>query len=125
MSQPVHEIHHPIFIDAGIGRTGVETDYARHVEQMIRQVLFTSPGERINRPGFGAGLRRQLFGPLSPQLATLTETLVRQALEEWLAAFLRVDEVRTEAARDTLHVAIVYTLLKRNERRYLNVEVTL
>ena len=31
------------------------TDYADHIRDLIEQVLFTAPGERVNRPTFGCG----------------------------------------------------------------------
>lgn len=125
MTRPVHEIHHPLYIDAGLGRTGVETDYARHVDQMIRQVLLTSPGERINRPDFGCGLRRMVFAPNSTVSASLAQVTVFQALDRWLGTRIKVDDVVTAARNETLEVRIAYVLRATQERRYLNLEVTL
>ena len=39
-------------------------DEQEHLKQLIEQVLFTTPGERVNRPEFGTGLQSLLFAPL-------------------------------------------------------------
>ena len=69
------------------------TDYASHVEQMIMQVLFTSPGERVDLPQFGCGLRQLVFAPLSSALAVNTQINVSQALGQWLAGVIDVGVV--------------------------------
>lgn len=95
------------------------TDYPEHVEQMILQVLLTAPGERVDLPQFGCGLRQLVFGPLSSTVAVNTELSVRQALEEWLAGVIEVGDVTAltsddpggPAGQGTLLVTISYTLL--------------
>lgn len=94
-------------------------DYAAHVEQMIIQVLFTTPGERVNLPQFGCGLRQVVFGPLSTALAVNTEITVRQALGQWLGGLIEVSDVTAQTSDDaggpvepgTLQITITYTLL--------------
>ncbi len=95
------------------------TDYASHVDQMIRQVLLTAPGERADLPQFGCGLRQLVFAPLSQALAANTELMVRQALSRWLAGVIDMGEVTVQSSADpggplepgTLQVVICYTLL--------------
>jgi len=95
------------------------TGYASHVDQMIRQVLLTAPGERVDLPQFGCGLRQLVFSPLSSALAVNTEISVRQALARWLAGVIDVVEVTALSSDDpggptepgTLQVNISYTLL--------------
>lgn len=118
-------ILYPFAIDAGFGRLAEETDYAKHVEQLIKQVLFTNPGERVNRPDFGCGLRRMVFAPNSDITANLIQITVFQALENWLGSLIDVNEVKVKALDEVLEVHISYTLKARQERRYLNLEVTL
>jgi phage baseplate assembly protein W len=125
MKQAITSIRFPFAIDAGLGALMEENDYSRHVEQLIRQVLFTNPGERINRVDFGCGLRRMVFAPNSEVSANLTQVMVFQALEKWLADLISVDEVKVKAIEERLEVGIVYVLKARQERRYLNLEVAL
>ena len=95
-------------------------DYPGHVEQMIWQVLFTVPGERVNLPQFGCGLRQLVFSPLSGALAVNTEINVRQALGQWLGGLIEVTGVTALTSDDpggpvgpggTLEIIIGYTLL--------------
>jgi hypothetical protein len=125
MAERITAIHHPIGIDTGLGRLAEEDDYARHVEQLMMQVLLTNPGERINRPDFGCGLRRMVFAPNSDVSANLVQITVLQALGKWLPTVVKVDEVKANADNEKLVVSIKYLLIVRQEKRYLNVEVAL
>jgi phage baseplate assembly protein W len=118
-------IHYPFAIDAGLGGLAEESDYAEHVEQMIMQVLFTNPGERVNRPDFGCGLRRMVFAPNSDVAASLAQVTVFQALDTWLGTLINVADVKVQALEEVLEIRIAYILIARQERRYLNLEVTL
>jgi uncharacterized protein len=117
-------IHHPLAVDGALGRLREEVDYPEHVEQLMRQVLFTSPGERINRPDFGCGLRRLVFAPNSGVSAGLAQVTIFEALSNWLGSAITVDDVKVFGVDERLEIAIAYTLRARNERRYLNLEVT-
>lgn len=94
-------------------------DYAGHVEQMIMQVLFTAPGERVDLPQFGCGLRQLVFAPLSGALAVSTEITVRQALGRWLAGVIEVGDVTVGTTGDAgavldpgaLEIVISYTII--------------
>jgi phage baseplate assembly protein W len=125
MDTNIKSIHYPFALDEGDGGLAQERDYARHVDQLIRQVLFTNPGERLNRPEFGCGLRRMVFAPNSDVTAGLTRVMVFQALEKWLGDLISVDEVKVEAKEEILQVGVAYILKARQQRRYLNLEVTL
>jgi uncharacterized protein len=125
MSQAITSIHFPFAIDERLGRLAQESDYEEYIKRLIRQTLFTDQGERINRPDFGAGVKRLVFIPNGPATASLAQTLIFQALTTWLGALIRTDDVQAEAAGERLNITIVYTILARQERRFLNLEVTL
>jgi phage baseplate assembly protein W len=125
MAEPFHAIRFPFAIDTGSGALAQESDYEAYVRQLIRQVLLTAQGERINRPDFGAGLRKLIFAPNSPATASLAQTLIFEALSNWLAPLIRIEQVTTQAVEERLQIGIDYTLVARAERRFLNVEVTL
>jgi uncharacterized protein len=86
------DIRYPFAIDAASGQAA-QTDYASHVDQMIRQVLLTDPGERVCLPTFGAGLRRLLFAPMNASLGATTKLIVTQALNQWLGDQITVKDV--------------------------------
>ncbi len=123
-TEPISSLRYPLKVDTAMGRIAVETDYAEHVEQMILQVLLTNPGERPHRPTFGCGLRRMLFAPNDPTVATLTQVTVYQALTRWLESVIEVGAVEVHAFESTLEVSVTYVLKARQERRMLNIEVT-
>ena len=125
MSTPITAIRFPFAIDDRLGRLAQEHDYEEYIKQLIRQVLFTAQGERINRPDFGAGVKRLVFSPNSPATASLAQTLIFQALTTWLGTLIRTDDVQAEADNERLNINIVYTILARREQRVLNLEVTL
>lgn len=91
------------------GRTAI-TGTDDHIRDMIEQVLFTSPGERVNRPTFGCGLQQMVFGPNSPEIAAATQALVRGALQQWLGDVVQVDDVNVQSEDSTLTVKVVYTV---------------
>lgn len=124
MKEEFTSIRYPFAVDPALGRLQEESDYAEHVEQLIKQVIFTGPGERVNRPDFGCGLKRMLFAPNNQVSASLAQVTVFEALNRWLSSAIKVDEVRVQAVDEKLEVRIRYTLKVRQERRYLNLEVT-
>jgi phage baseplate assembly protein W len=111
-----HDYAFPFRIDSA-SRQAAQTGYADHVEQMIRQVLLTDPGERIDLPDFGCGVRRLVFAPHSDALDATTQLLVIQALGRWLAGQIDVKQVvviRAEDAPDPaqLLIRIDYVLIE-------------
>jgi hypothetical protein len=118
-------IAYPFAIDDYRGAFAESADHTEHVKQMITQVLFTAPGERMNRPEFGCGLRRMIFAPNSDVTASLLQITIYEALENWLGSLISVDQVEVEAREEILEVQIVYMLKTIRQRQYLNLEVTL
>jgi phage baseplate assembly protein W len=86
-----------------------------HVRDLIEQVLFTQPGERVNRPDFGSGILQLVFGPASPEMAATTEFLVQAALQRWLADVVLVERVATDVTDSMLTVSIDYVVLRSGE----------
>jgi len=89
------------------GRAAIATP-DDHVRDLIYQVLFTSPGERVNRPDFGCGLRQLVFMPNSDALATATQFIVQGSLERWLADIIQVQFVRIRSQEETITVEVGY-----------------
>lgn len=125
MGKPFRSIRHPMAIDPALGILDEETTYARHIDQLVRQVLLTSPGERINRPDFGCGVKRMVFALNSRVTARLAQANIFESLNRWLSPAIVVEDVKAEAREEVLQIAIAYTLRARGEKRYLNLEVTL
>jgi phage baseplate assembly protein W len=123
VAEPFTSIHHPFAVEGGLGRLAEEEHYAQHVEQLMRQVLFTAPGERANRPDFGCGLKRLVFSPNNVASALLAQVTIFQSLTKWLGSAITVNDVKAAAIEERLEIQIAYTLKARQERRYLNLEV--
>ena len=102
------DIDHP-FHFGNDGRTAA-TDHADHVRDMIEQVLFTSPGERVNRPDFGCGLRQLVFAENSPELAATVEFTARAALMQWLGDVIDIRTLDVTSDDATLTVTLSYAL---------------
>lgn len=98
------------------GRTAL-TDEENHIREMIEQVLFTSPGERVNRPGFGSGIQHLVFEANSDELAATTRFLVQGALQHWLGDLIEVQGVELEHADSSLQVTIQYTIRRTQQQR--------
>lgn len=88
-----------------------------HIRDMIEQLLFTSPGERVNRPDFGTGLLQMIFAPNSPELAAALQFTVQAALQQWLGDLIEVQELEVESDDAVLRVNLSYVVLRTGEQR--------
>lgn len=98
------------------GRAAITGD-DDHVRDLIRKVLFTAPGERVNRPDFGCGVKQLVFAPLSDAMAATTQHLVQGALLRWLGDLIIVEQVDASVGDATLFITIVYTMRATGERQ--------
>lgn len=119
----------PFRVDAASGQAA-QTSYQDHVDQMIRQVLLTDPGERVCLPTFGAGLRRLLFAPLTAQLQASTQMAVTQALNTWLSDQITVQKVTVDTPVSspglpdgTILITVGYVLIETQSIRQTQVQV--
>jgi uncharacterized protein len=97
------------------GRTAL-TNEDEHIRDLIEQVLFTAPGERVNRPTFGSGLMQLVFAPNSDELAAASQFLVQGALQQWLGELIAVENVQVEATDSALRVVIQYVIRRTQVR---------
>jgi phage baseplate assembly protein W len=110
------QIDFPYRID-NRGRTA-EAAADKHIRDLIEQVLFTTPGERVNRPTFGSGLLQLTFAPNSDELATATQFVTQGALQQWLGDLIEVESVDVVNQDSTLNVSVRYTV-RRNAQRHV------
>ena len=88
-------IGHPFRVDGG-GRTAAESDQD-HIRHLIEQVLFTAPGERVNRPDFGTGLMQLVFGAPNDEMLAATQFLIQGSLQQWLGDLIQVEAVEVQS----------------------------
>lgn len=109
----------PYRIDS-TGRTAL-TSATEHVRDLIEQVLFTSPGERVMRPDFGSGVMALVFEPNSVQLAATTQYLAQASLQQHLSHLIALQSVTVEPADATLVVTVAYRLLADGSAQVLRI----
>jgi len=91
------------------GRTAAPASWDEHVRQLVEQLLWTAPGERVNRD-FGTGVLQLVFAPNSPELAATLQYTIQASLEQQLGDLLQVDSLAVDAKESTLRIEITYTL---------------
>lgn len=94
---------------ASDGRTA-SVEYEDHIRDLIQQVLFTVPGERVNRPAFGSGLLQAAFAPNSDELAATLQYLAQTALQQFLGDLIDLQNVVITADDATLSVTVQYVV---------------
>lgn len=109
------QIDYPFHFD-GKGRTA-RTSAEDHIRDLIEQVLFTSPGERVNRPTFGSGVMQLIFAPNNDALATATQLTIQGALQQWLGDLILIEAVEVENDDETLRVLVQYVVRRTEQRR--------
>jgi phage baseplate assembly protein W len=92
------------------GRTAV-AGADEHIRQMLELLLFTRPGERVNRPDFGCGLLELLFGASSPEVAAAVEVTITAAVTRWLGDLIVLTGLDASADESRLNVTLTYTEL--------------
>jgi phage baseplate assembly protein W len=106
---------YPFRIDA----TGhvATTAQDQHVRQLIEQVLFTIPGERVNRPTFGSAVHNLVFAPNSPEESATIQFLIQSALQQWLGSLIHVEAVVVQSEDVILQVTVQYVVRTSQQRQ--------
>src|SRR5437763_12394128 len=100
----------------GRGRTAA-TDDDYHIRDMIEQLLFTNPGERVNRPDFGSGLLQMVFAPNSPELAAALQFTAQAALQRYLGDVIDLQSLEVTAQDASLNVVVKYVVRRTGGAR--------
>jgi phage baseplate assembly protein W len=98
------------------GHTAQAASLAAHVADMIEQILFTAPGERVNRPTFGGGGAQLLFAPASDVLAAAAQQAISAGLQQWLPDVIRVQSVTVTVSDSALQVMVSYLILAAQQQ---------
>lgn len=85
-----------------------------HIRDMLEQVIFTNPGERVNRPDFGSGLMQLVFAPNSPELAATLQFTMQAAIQRWLGDVIALQTLSVSSDDASLIVDIEYVVLRSN-----------
>jgi phage baseplate assembly protein W len=98
------------------GRTADTID-DEHIRDMIEQLLFTNPGERVNRPEFGSGLLQMIFKPASPEVAAAVQFTMQASLQQWLGDLIEVQSLEVTSVDSSFRVALSYIVRRTGEAR--------
>ncbi len=113
---------YPYRVDSS-GRTA-QTGDGDHIREMLEQLLFTTPGERVNQPEFGCGLAQLVFAPNSPELVASTQYLVQSAVQRWLGHLIRAELVELSVDENKLGVTVQYVVVQNQERQRQSFELS-
>ena len=103
----------PFRINKG-GHTAQSPD-ARHLLEMVEQLLFTNPGERVNQPDFGCGLMQLVFAPNSPELAAALQFTMQGAIQRWLGDLIQVQTLAVTSNDSQLNIDLQYVVRATNQ----------
>jgi Bacteriophage baseplate protein W len=92
-------------------------NYEDHIRDLIKQALFTMPGERVNRPDFGSELMEMTFNNLSDEVASTVQFLVQGSIQQWLGDLIKLEAVEIQSIDSRLHVTVSYVLRSSMDRR--------
>lgn len=120
MNRNGFNIDFPLHFDSR-GRTA-STDDAEHMRDLIEQLLFTNPGERVNRPDFGCGLLAMVFAPNSPELATALQFTIQASLQRWLSDLVEIQTLEITSEESTLQVWVQYRVRRTGDQRVATFE---
>jgi phage baseplate assembly protein W len=113
-------IGYPFQVDSG-GRSATESDQD-HIRHLIQQVLFTTPGERVNRPDFGSGLMQFVFGAPNDEMVAATQFLIQGSLQQWLGDLIEVEGVEVRGQEGSLYITVRYTVRRSQEQQVARFE---
>ncbi len=99
----------------GRGRTAT-TDDDEHIRDMLELLLFTHPGERVNRSDFGTGLLHMVFASASPEIAAALQFTVQAAIQRWLGDLIEVRNLTVTHDDASLRVSVEYMVRRTNQR---------
>lgn len=112
MSAPLYTDYPYRFASDGItARAG----RAAYVRNLLEQLLFTRPGERLTRPELGAGIADLLFGPLNDEIAATARMLVEVAIQQHLSREIAEAAVRVRVDGSALLIDLAYRIVATGE----------
>ncbi len=100
----------------GRGRTATAND-PDHIRELVEQLLFTAPGERVNRPDFGSGLLQMVFAPNSTELAAALQFTTKAAVQRYLGDLIDLQQLEVTAQEATLSVTVSYVIRSTQQQQ--------
>lgn len=98
------------------GRTATASD-DDHICGMLEQLIFTSAGERVNRPDFGSGVLQLIFAPNSPELAAALQFTLQAAIQRWLGDLIELQALDVQSVDASLTIDVKYIVRRTSQAR--------
>lgn len=97
------------------------SEYEQNIEESIRIILGTAPGERVMRPDFGCRIHDYVFYPNNAATASIVSFYVREALAKWEP---RIEDITVQVNPDpslenVMRIDITYKVTRTNSVRNL------
>ncbi len=108
-------IDYPFHFDGRGHSASADTD--KHIQEMIEQLLFTNPGERVNRPDFGSGLQQLIFAPTSPEIAAALQFSLQATLQRWLGDLIELQRLEVSSEESKLSILIQYVVRRTQQQQ--------
>ena len=107
----------PVYFDKTNASVQMVSD-AGDIEQSIRIILGTSPGERLMQPEFGCDLKSLLFERVDASLVARLNHLIYHALLNFepRVNFLEAEILHSEELSGELHIRVDYAIISTNTR---------
>ncbi|MEH2352916.1 GPW/gp25 family protein [Nostoc sp.] len=106
-------------------RTASTSDENHHIRDLIEQLLFTTPGERVNRPDFGCGVLSLIFAPNSPELATAMQITIQASIEQWLSDLIDLQMLEVTSIDASLYIVVEYFVQSSGESQTATFRTTI
>lgn len=108
--------NNPIEIDPRTGRLRT-VEFDEDIEQSIRIILETAPGERVMRPSFGCGVHDLVFSTVDSTVIQRVKSTVTDALQNWEPRIevTSVTVPEESSLKGELRVSINYRVRKTNQ----------
>lgn len=100
----------------GLGRSQGLIDQNKHIRDLIEQVLFVTPGERVNRPEYGTGLMQFVFAGAGDETIAAAQFMVQSSLQKWLGDLIDVEEVEVTSVDSKLNITVAYRVIQTQHR---------
>ncbi|PHM07176.1 hypothetical protein CK516_28665 [Nostoc sp. 'Peltigera malacea cyanobiont' DB3992] len=105
--------------------TANTSDENKHIRDLIEQLLFTTPGERVNRPDFGSGVLSLIFAPNSPELATAMQITIQASIEQWLGDLIDLQTLEVTSVDSSLYIVVEYFVQSSGETQTATFRTTI
>jgi phage baseplate assembly protein W len=101
------------------GRAAAVTTIEDHVREELYQLILTNPGERLNLPEFGGGVRMLVFEGTDKTMEGLAKARIAQALTRWLGHRVAIEGLDVSAENGEVDVAITYRIAGQDDSRVI------